>query len=469
MDGVFIKSHVDDIRWPAIPEPIGATTLALLFQLERTQWWHPEEVLRWQLLQLGALLSHAHRTTPFYRDRLIEAGVKPGEPVDLETWSRIPPLQRADIQAAGRDLESGDLPADHGWTEEVFTSGSTGEPIRAVRTELSMRFSSALTIRDHLWHRRDMSGTLAAIRESGKGVDPYPDGSTFSYWGSSSGQVFATGPCVALNVLCPVEQQIEWLQRRDPDYLLTHPTIVHRLANYSIEHDIHLPNLRQIETISEILRPDTREACHKAWDVSVVDMYTTREIGYIALQCPDNETYHVQSEDVFVEVLDEDGYPCVPGEFGRVVVTPLHNFAMPLIRYEIGDYAEVGEPCACGRGLQVLRRILGRKQNMLVLPSGEERWPLLSSGNISDLLAIAPIKQFQFVQKSIDTIELRLSTKREVVAHEEDALRRWVHNTQHQTFSASMGNRLRHPPMRFIRMRCGNVKVYGTIKRWMRF
>ena len=109
-----------------------------------------------------------------------------------------------------------------------------------------------------------------------------------------------------------------------------------------------------------------------------------------------------------------------------VVATSLHNFAMPFIRYEIGDHAEVGEPCACGRGLQVLRRILGRKQNMLVMPSGEERWPLLSSGNISELLAIAPIKQYQFVQTGPKAIELRLSTARELDGSEEDALRQWI-------------------------------------------
>jgi phenylacetate-CoA ligase len=53
------------------------------------------------------------------------------------------------------------------------------------------------------------------------------------------------------------------------------------------------------------------------------------------------------------------------------VVTPLHNFAMPLIRYAIGDYAEAGPPCACGRGLPVLARILGRARNLLTLPHGE--------------------------------------------------------------------------------------------------
>ncbi len=427
MNNAHFNSVVDEMKWPAVPDRRAALTMALLYQMESSQYLAPQEILRWQLYQLGTLLDHSHITTPFYRKRLDGAGYKPGHPIDLETWSNIPLLTRSDIQAHNDDLESDDVPEDHGWTEEIFTSGSTGQPIRATRTELSQRYSSAITLRDHLWHRRDMSGKLAVVRDSGKGVDPYPEGSTFDFWGSASGRVFNTGPCVALNVMCNVEQQMEWLVRENPDYLLTHPTIVDRLAHYACEHGIDLPNLKQIETLSEILRPSTREICRKAWNVPVVDMYSTREVGYIALQCPDHEYYHVQSEDVFVEVLDEDGLPCAPGETGRVVITPLHNFAMPLIRYEIGDYAEVGAPCDCGRGQLVLTKILGRKQNMLVLPGGETCWPLLSSGNIDELMQIAPINQFQFVQQMDHSIELRLVTARDLAESEETALRNWVH------------------------------------------
>ena len=426
MQRLFIKSSIEELRWPAIPDPKGALVMSILFQLERSQWWPPEKLLAWQLHQLGAVLGHAYETTPFYRERLGRVGIKSDAAPSLEAWSEIPILTRDQIQQADEDLESDDLPDSHGWIEEIYTSGSTGKPIRSVRTELSMRYSSAVTIRDHLWHGRDMGGKLAAIRESGKGVDPYPDGSYSDYWGTASGRVFATGPCVGLNVMCTVEQQIDWLQRMDADYLITHPTILEALARHAIAEGIKLPRLRQVETIAELLRPAVRNACREAWDVPVVDMYTTREVGYIALQCPEHETYHVQSEGVLVEVLDEVGLPCAPGEIGRVVLTPLHNFAMPLIRYEIGDYAEVGEPCPCGRGLPVLNRILGRKQNMLIMPTGEERWPLLSSGNIAALLKVAPIRQYQIVQKALDTILLRLVTERSLQEAEKAGLRDWV-------------------------------------------
>ncbi len=421
-----VVSSVEDILWPALPDPRGTAILALLYQLEQTQWWPAERLAARQLEQAGALLAHAHAEVSFYRERLGAAGVDPSARLSSETWSRLPILRRAEIQAAGQQLFSQALPPAHGSVSEIFTSGSTGKPIRALRSQLWSLFWSAFTLRDHLWHGRDLGGKLAAIRESGAGQAPYPEGERSPSWGRASGAAFRTGPSVSLNITCPVEQQAEWLRRENPHYLLTHPSMAERLASHCLDEGIELPNLHQVETISERLRPRTRELCREAWDVPLVDMYSAREAGYIALQCPETDHYHVQSEGVLVEVLDEAGRSCAAGEVGRVVVTPLHNFAMPLLRYEIGDYAEVGGPCSCGRGLPVLRRILGRRQNMLVLPSGEERWPLLSSSDIDGLLARAPVRQYQFVQKNPAEIELRLAVARPLDTGEEEALRAWV-------------------------------------------
>ena len=102
-----------------------------------------------------------------------------------------------------------------------------------------------------------------------------------------------------------------------------------------------------------------------------------------------------------------------------MVVTGLHNFAMPLIRYEIRDYAEPGELCPCGRGLPTLRRVVGRLRNMLVLPNGDKRWPLTGFRDFRD---IAPIRQYQLVQKSLERIEVRYVVDRPLTAQEEDKL-----------------------------------------------
>ena len=138
-------------------------------------------------------------------------------------------------------------------------------------------------------------------------------------------------------------------------------------------------------------------------------MYSTQEVGYITLQCPKSEHHHVQAEGVFIEILDDNGSPCRPGEMGKVIATPLHNLAMPLIRYDVGDYAEFGEPCPCGRGLPVLRRIMGRSRNLLRLPSGERIFPYFHDGLFRE---IAPVRQFQVVQIHPQRFDVRLVTER---------------------------------------------------------
>ncbi len=106
-----------------------------------------------------------------------------------------------------------------------------------------------------------------------------------------------------------------------------------------------------------------------------------------------------------------------------MVVTELSNFAMPLIRYAIGDYAEVGEPCPCGRGLPVLNQVMGRSRNMLALPTGDKIWPKIGFPRFPE---VAPVRQSQVVQKTLDTLEVRLVTARPLVAEEEKSLREMI-------------------------------------------
>ena len=437
-------NRMDGIAWPALPDVTGMAIATLLYQFEQSQWWPAETLWRYQAAQLRRLVAHARTHVPYYRGWLDDLDLRADDERFREAWQGLPVLDRAAIQRAGDDLLSQRLPDGHGRTSEIYTSGSTGKPIRAVRSQLWRLYWRAVTLRDHLWHGRDLSGTLAVIRESGSGKAPYPDGDRARRWGSSSGGLFETGPSVSLNVTTPVDRQIDWLMRLDPHYLLTHPSIVERLATFSIANKVRLPRLHHVETIAEALRPRVRELCAEAWGVPVVDMYSAREAGYLALQCPDNDVLHVQSEVTLVEVVDASGRPCGPGEAGTVLVTPLHNFAMPMIRYAIGDVAEVGGPCPCGRGLPVLTRVLGRRQNMLILPSGEERWPLLSNSDIKALTALGPIRQYQFVQRRPEAVELRLAVPRALEADETAAIIAWVHKKFGYPFEVTVSE---HPAL----------------------
>ena len=121
--------------------------------------------------------------------------------------------------------------------------------------------------------------------------------------------------------------------------------------------------------------------------------------------------YHVQSETCLVEILNEKGTACVPGEIGRVVVTHLHNHVMPLIRYEVGDFAIMGEPCECGIRLPTLQRIMGRTRNLITYPDGSRQWPIY---NMMRLVELLPNAQFQLIQKSLEHMILRIGTGKQV-------------------------------------------------------
>ncbi len=172
-----VRSVVSGLSWPAVPDRDSAALLSILFQFERSQWLSGREILSRQYRQLARLLAHAQGTVPFYRDRLAAFSGREAIAPSAELWAEIPLLRRAEIQQAGDDLTSRALPEGHGGTGEIFTSGSTGVPVRVLQTGLWRHFRAAFTMRDHLWHRSDLGGKLAAIRTSKKGDSLYPEGS----------------------------------------------------------------------------------------------------------------------------------------------------------------------------------------------------------------------------------------------------------------------------------------------------
>lgn len=237
-----------------------------------------------------------------------------------------------------------------------------------------------------------------------------------------------SGPSAILTTDSTVTQQVEWLRRKQPAYLIAYPSCIQALAKFFLKQKWELPGLIHVRTFGEILESETRQLCLHAWGVPVIDCYSSQEVGYVALECPDiPETYHVQSETVFVEILDASGNPCQPGQVGRVVATPLHNAAMPLIRYDLQDYAEVGPPCPCGRGLPTLKRIVGRQRNMVTLPGGEQRWPGLGRGEV--LAQLPSIQQYQIVQVTLDRIEIRLVQSAAFSVDEESQIQEFIRRT----------------------------------------
>lgn len=374
--------------WPALPSAEDASSLAIYHQLDDSQWWSRRKLLTHQLEQASALIEHAYRTVPFYRQR---AGIPPGQ-LTLAKFRSLPIVSRQDLQSAGDLRFTRALPRPHEPATEVRTSGSTGRPLSALTTRVTRSIYRAMNLRVADWYDLDVSARMGSVRPALQDV-------------SNAGWLpgIETGDIVQSEPTLPVEDQIAWLARTSPRYLQSYPSVIAAIAQAA--RGVAIPTLERIFTFGEMLEPWVRELCREVLHTEIVDCYSTIECGMLALQCPGSVQYHVMGESALVEVLDERGRPCGPGTVGRVVVTILHNFATPFIRYDTGDHAEVGRACPCGRGLPTLARIVGRSRNLLTLPDGRRRWPF---AHPVDFAGRDPVRQFQIVQTALDALEVRL-------------------------------------------------------------
>ena len=387
-----------EFNWLGLPEKHRLVSQAILFQFSQTEKFSSEQLAQLQLASLKTLMRHCIDHVPYYQNERYS-------PVDSwDDWQSLPLLQRKAIQQNADALHATvDLRSRDGRTAKKRTSGSTGRPLEVTVTERAQVYWSANTVRDHLWQQRDFSRHLAVIKYTGhEGLEP--PGKTSQRWGSSTGLLFATGQASTVSSSTDVEAQLRWLQELQPGYLVTYPSLLQALARSNLASPRPL-QLGGISTMGETLSPETRRLAQEAFGGRVADIYSCQELGYMALQCPRYDHYHLMAESCLVEILDEDNRACRPGEMGRVVVTHLHNHVMPLIRYEIGDYAIAGGSCDCGITLPVVERIIGRSRNLVSYPDGRRSWPLTNSMAMMDVL---PHAQFQVVQKSVDTLLLRI-------------------------------------------------------------
>lgn len=379
--------------------------------LDDTQWRSRAEIEVHQHQELVRLARHCETYSPQFRERLRAAGLRPE---DLEApggLRRLPELSRREVQAA-RDLFCTAVPKAHMPRTKSQTSGSTGEPVLIWRTALNQFDWLCTTMREHLWHERDFTKPFCAIRAN---IDEV----RLENWGAPAALLHKTGPLLGLPINRSIAEQVEKIAAFHTHTLLIYPNDLSGVIDYCQHHGVLFSDLKAIITVGERLSLDIRARAEAFFGVKISDIYSSQEAGTIALQCPVSGLYHTMAENVILEIVDRDGNAVSAGDSGRILITDLHNFATPLIRYDIGDYAEVGPPCPCGRGLPTLKRILGRERNLIVMPDGSRNWPLVGYAKYRE---IAPIHQYQIIQEDREHVEMRLVVEQPLTAEEESRL-----------------------------------------------
>lgn len=363
-------------HWRLLPQHAGLTQFD---QLLHNEFLDHEQQRAGQQAALARMLGFAIEQTPYYRELCRREHLDPRAVLEPGGIARLPVLTRQTLQAESARLQPAALPGNDRPGGATKTSGTTGQPVSVRHTVHSMIMFSLLAQREARWFRFDPMQTCAQLRPS-TDLPRRADGQMMEQGDSHRsdhwpllGRFFDTGAGVSMSNLNPVELQLRWLAETCPAYLIGLSSDLEHLA-LSHAADGGLDNLRACQAISQQMTAGMRQLIERRLGVPVHEDYGLNEIGLVAARCPEAGRYHVHAEHCFVEIVNDEGQPCRPGETGRLLVTGLSNTAMPLIRYDADDLAEPAEgPCPCGRSLPSFAGLHGRYRRRAYLPS--DTWP----------------------------------------------------------------------------------------------
>jgi phenylacetate-CoA ligase len=390
-----------------------AAIAALVGELDKSQYFTVEQLTHIQESQLANIVKYHSQRSTHFAARLTAQGLNPKDILNLTNLKKLKPIAKKDIQQAGDNFNVKHVPPAHLPIGQSETSGSTGEPVTLNKSKLCDLFWNAHTLRDHQWYNRDYTGKLTSIRATNR---KYLEADN---WGGPVHMLYGTGPGQGIPVSMDIQQQMKHLKEFQPNIIIVHAGVLAGMITEWERTGYTLTELKHLKNIGDTLHDDTRQRFKTLTGLTIEDNYSSSEVGCIAIQCPEGGMFHIMAENLIVEVINNDGTDCQPGEVGRVVVTDLFNAAAPIIRYDIGDYAEVGTACTCGRHLPTLKRILGRERGLFQRADGSRFWP--TAGQYA-AAKVVQVQQWQIIQHSLDDIEYKLVTDQPLTQEQHDQL-----------------------------------------------
>ncbi|MGH7799095.1 MAG: phenylacetate--CoA ligase family protein [Thermodesulfobacteriota bacterium] len=281
------------------------------------------------------------------------------------------------------------------------TSGSSGEPFTLRRTWFEERLLGAFRLRAlHYFglRVRDRTVSIALLRPTHSSDFQLP---------LRILQALGLYHKVQIDCLLPPQDILHSLRDFRPDVLTGFSGVISHLAQIMNDNDRQVIHPRFVLVGAEVLTPLMRHQITKAFGTPVFELYGSHEFNLIAWECKRTGELHTCDDNLILEVVNE-GRPAGIGERGEVVGTNLHSFAMPFIRYRLGDIVTKGlETCQCGQPFSTIRAIQGRMIDYFPLPGGRVLHPYEILA-ILRLDAASWIRQYQLIQEREDRIILKV-------------------------------------------------------------
>jgi phenylacetate-CoA ligase len=350
--------------------------------------WNPERLRRFQEKRLRSVISYAYGSVPFYRQRFKRARISSDDIRNLDDLSKLPVVTKEELRREGpSSLVSSDFELSRLKVEK--TSGSSGKPFKIYLNPSEDAWRKAIYMRANISCGQKMRDRWIAITNPRHFSDTTNIQRTLGIYAQKCISVFDN-----------VDKQIELVEKAHPDVLDGYSGSLFLLAREIQNRKIETIKPRLVFGTAESIDNPSCKLIEHVFKAPYYDQFGCSEVDRTAWQCPEKLGYHIDIDSVIMQFADQDGQDVAMGERGEIVYTSLFNYSMPLIRYAVGD---VGVPsdelCPCGRILPLMKVVEGRKDSILILPSGELLSPRTFTGALSMFSLYDQIEQFQVVQK----------------------------------------------------------------------
>ncbi|RIX45477.1 MAG: phenylacetate--CoA ligase family protein [Rhodocyclales bacterium GT-UBC] len=373
-------------------------TVAIHEAHEKSQWWTPGELERYRLERLRRFLQDVGSHVPYYQALFAQTGFAPERLQNIADLRQLPFLTKSLIRENTQALTS---------TQAVDlarfnTGGSSGEPLIFYIGKERVSHDVAAKWRATRWWDVDIGDPEIVV------------------WGSpielgAQDRMRHLRDSLMRTELLPafemsaarLDEFVARIRQRRPRMLFGYPSSLSLIARHARKQGIAMNDLgiKVAFVTSERLYDEQREIIEAVFQCPVANGYGSRDAGFIAHQCPSG-SMHITAEDIIVEIVDANGQPVPPGQAGEIVVTHMATGDFPFIRYRTGDVAVMDDqPCACGRGLPVLKEIQGRATDFVIAQDGTVMHGLALIYTLRD---IHGIEAFKIIQESLQLTRVEI-------------------------------------------------------------
>ncbi len=379
----------------------GDKRLSRLNELEKSQYYSTQKIEALQLERLQKIIKYAYENTAYYKQIMDDRNLTPNDFNCLKDIEKLPLLTKSIIQERMHEMIS----SQYAISDLVKDSsgGSTGEPTVYYKDKDRHNLRRADQIRHDRWSGWDIGKRKALIwgaQRDLKAIQSFRENILATYierqWELDAFEMSNA----------EMEKFTRTLEKLQPSMILGYANALKLYADYLLkfqpDHDIRLDG---IISSAETLTEDKRTIIEKAFGCKVLNRYGSREVGLIASECKQQQGLHINAENIYLELVDDQAHSISNGN-GDVIVTDFWNFGMPIIRYKLGDVGTVSnKTCSCGRNLPLLGAVAGRTGDFFVTRSGDK----IHGEYFTHLFYEVPqVKQFQMVQESLDLVTFKI-------------------------------------------------------------